>query len=54
MLSDICIGKYIPNDSVVYKLNPLFKLLSVIIMIISIFFITFVVPHGGSCHVFSL
>ena len=39
MLSDICIGKYIPNDSVVYKLNPLFKLLSVIIMIISIFFI---------------
>lgn len=39
MLSDICIGKYIPNDSVIYRLNPLFKVLSVIIMVISVFFI---------------
>ena len=39
MLSDVCIGKYIPNDSVIYRLNPLFKVLSVIIMVISVFFI---------------
>lgn len=39
MLSNISIGKYINKSSVVHKLNPVFKIISLIIMICSIFFI---------------
>ena len=40
MLTNITFGKYYARDSVVHKLNPLFKTISLIIMIIAIFFIT--------------
>ena len=39
MLNNITIGRYINKSSVVHKLNPVFKIMSLIIMIISIFFI---------------
>lgn len=39
MLNNISIGRYINKSSVVHKLNPIFKILSLIIMVISIFFI---------------
>ena len=39
MLDNITLGRYYLKNSVVHKLNPVFKILSVIIMIISIFFI---------------
>ena len=39
MLNNITIGRYINKSSVVHKLNPVFKIISLIIMIISIFFI---------------
>ena len=39
MLNNISIGRYINKSSVVHKLNPVFKILSLIIMVISIFFI---------------
>lgn len=39
MLTNITFGKYYVRDSVVHKLNPLFKTISLIIMIIAIFFI---------------
>lgn len=39
MLNNITFGRYYLKDSVVHKLNPILKILSLIIMIISIFFI---------------
>ena len=39
MLDNITLGRYYLKNSVVHKLNPVFKILSLIIMIISIFFI---------------
>ena len=39
MLNNITIGRYYQKDSVVHSLNPLFKVITLIIMIISIFFI---------------
>ena len=39
MLNNVSIGRYINKSSVVHKLNPIFKILSLIIMVISIFFI---------------
>ena len=39
MLTNITFGKYYARDSVVHKLNPLFKTISLIIMIVAIFFI---------------
>ena len=39
MLNNITLGKYYQKDSVVHRLNPIFKILSLLIMIISIFFI---------------
>lgn len=39
MLNNISFGNYIKGNSIIHRLNPLFKVLSVIIMIISIFFI---------------
>lgn len=39
MLNNITLGKYYQRDSVVHRLSPLFKIISLIIMIISIFFI---------------
>lgn len=39
MLNNYILGRYYLKDSVVHKLNPIFKILSLIIMIISIFFI---------------
>ena len=39
MLTNITFGKYYARDSVVHKLNPLFKIISLIIMIVAIFFI---------------
>ena len=39
MLNNITLGKYYQKDSIVHKLNPVFKIISLIIMIISIFFI---------------
>lgn len=39
MLNNITLGKYYQKDSIVHRLNPIFKILSLIIMIISIFFI---------------
>ena len=39
MLTNITFGKYYARDSIVHKLNPLFKTISLIIMIIAIFFI---------------
>ena len=40
MLDNITLGRYYLKNSVVHKLNPVFKILSLIIMIISIFFIS--------------
>ena len=40
MLTNITFGKYYARDSVVHKLNPLFKIISLIIMIVAIFFIS--------------
>ena len=39
MLNNITLGKYYQRDSIVHKLNPVFKIISLIIMIINIFFI---------------
>lgn len=39
MLNNITLGKYYQRDSVVHRLSPLFKIISLIIMIVSIFFI---------------
>jgi len=39
MLNNITLGKYYKKDSVVHSLNPIFKIISLLIMIISIFFI---------------
>lgn len=39
MLTNITFGKYYARDSIVHKLNPLFKIISLIIMIVAIFFI---------------
>ena len=39
MLNNITLGKYYNKDSIVHKLNPIFKIISLIIMIVSIFFI---------------
>ena len=39
MLNNITIGRYFQEDSVVHKLNPVFKIISLITMIISIFFL---------------
>lgn len=39
MLNDISMGRYIIGNSVIHRLNPMFKVLSVIIMIVSVFFI---------------
>ena len=39
MLTDVVIGKYIVSNSEVHKLNPTFKILSLIIMLISTLFI---------------
>lgn len=40
MLNNISIGRYINKSSVVHKLNSVFKIISLIIMITSIFFIS--------------
>ena len=39
MLTNINFGKYYERDSVVHKLSPVFKIISLLIMIVSIFFI---------------
>lgn len=39
MLNNITLGKFYQRDSVVHKLSPIFKIISLIIMIIAIFFI---------------
>lgn len=39
MFNDVCFGRYILGDSIIHRLNPIFKVLSVIVMIISIFFV---------------
>ena len=39
MLNNITLGKYYQKDSLVHKLNPVFKIVSLIIMIMSIFYI---------------
>lgn len=39
MLNNITLGKYHQVDSVIHRLNPVLKIISLIIMIISIFFI---------------
>lgn len=39
MLDNITLGRYYLKSSTVHKLNPVFKILSLIIMIVSIFFI---------------
>lgn len=39
MLNNITIGRYYPKESIVHNLNPITKILSLIIMIVSIFFI---------------
>lgn len=39
MLNNITLGRYYRVDSIVHRLNPIFKIISLIIMIISIFFI---------------
>lgn len=39
MLNNIVLGRYIRKESLIHKLNPVFKILSLIIMIIAIFFI---------------
>ena len=39
MLNNITLGKYYNKDSIVHRLNPIFKIISLIIMIVSIFFI---------------
>lgn len=39
MLDNISLGRYYPKDSFIHKLNPVFKVISLLIMIVSIFFI---------------
>lgn len=39
MLNNITLGKYYQKNSIVHKLNPIFKIISLIIMIITIFFV---------------
>ena len=39
MLNNITLGKYFKTESIVHSLNPIFKIASLIIMIVSIFFI---------------
>lgn len=39
MLNNITLGKYYKKDSIIHRLSPIFKIISLIIMIISIFFI---------------
>lgn len=39
MLNNISFGKYILGGSIVHKLSPIYKILSLIIMIVSLFFI---------------
>lgn len=39
MLNNISIGRYINSSSLIHKLNPIFKIISLIIMVASIFFI---------------
>lgn len=39
MLINITLGKYILKDSIVHKLNPVFKIISLIIIVLGIFFI---------------
>ena len=39
MLNNITLGRYYQRESIVHSLNPIFKIISLIIMIISIFFI---------------
>ena len=39
MLNNISLGKYILGGSIVHKLSPIYKILSLIIMIVSLFFI---------------
>ena len=39
MLTNINFGKYYERDSVVHKLSPVFKIISLLIMVVSIFFI---------------
>lgn len=39
MLNNITLGRYYQRDSIVHKLNPIFKIISLMVMIISIFFI---------------
>jgi len=39
MLNNITLGKYYRIDSIIHRLNPIFKMISLFIMIVSIFFI---------------
>ena len=39
MLNNITLGKYYKTESIVHNLNPIFKILSLILMIVSIFFV---------------
>lgn len=39
MLSNISFGKYYNRDSIIHRLSPVFKIISLLIMIVSIFFI---------------
>lgn len=39
MLNNITLGKYYQKDSIIHRLSPIFKIISLIIMVISIFFI---------------
>ena len=39
MLNNITLGKYYKKDSIIHRLSPIFKIISLIVMIISIFFI---------------
>lgn len=39
MLNNVSMGRYISGNGVIYKINPVIKVISVIIMIITIFFV---------------
>ena len=39
MLNNITLGKYYKTNSIIHNLNPIFKIISLVLMIISIFFI---------------
>lgn len=39
MLNNITLGRYYQKESIVHNLNPIFKIISLIIMIVSVFFI---------------